>query len=98
MHDVRAQYVGNFLDDALDEHLKAGVKVGNIGFQGIYVLADDLNLFHGKSLCEVGRSHRCAQELETRREFCGSGCGGGSIFGDRVGGNCVLNAGCQCWV
>ena len=66
------------------------MKVGNIGFQGIIFLADDLNLFHEKGLCKVGRAHRCAQEAETRCEFGGSGCGGSSIFGDRVGGNFIL--------
>ena len=64
MHDVRAQEVGKFLDGALDEHSNAGVKVGNIGFEGIDVLEDDFNLFHGKVLCEVGQAHRCAQEAE----------------------------------
>ena len=84
MHDVRAQYVGNFLDDALDEHLKADVEVWNIGLQGFDVLMDDFNLFHEKGLCKIVRIHRCAQETETRGEIRGGGCGGGSIFGDRI--------------
>ena len=98
MHDIRAQEVRKFLDGALDGDSKVGVEVGDIGFQSIDVLSDDLNLFHEKGLCKVGQDHRCAQESETRSELGGSGCGGGSIFGDRVGGNSVLNVGSQIWV
>ena len=53
MHDIHTQEVGKFLDGALDEHSKAGVEVGDIGFQSIDVLTDDLNLLHEKGLCEV---------------------------------------------
>ena len=74
------------------------VEVGNNGFQGIDVLADDLNLFHEKGLCKVGRAHRCAQESETRSELSGSGCGGGSILVNRIDSNSVLNFSGQSWV
>ena len=86
------------LDRALDEYLKAGVEVGNIGIQSLDVLVDDFNLFHGKSLCKFGQTHRCAQETKTRGELGGSGCGGGSIFGDQINGNSVLNFCGQSWV
>ena len=91
MQDIGAQEVGKFLDGALDEHLKAGVEVGDIGLQRSDVPTDCLNLFHEESLFEVGRSHRGAQESETRSEFGGSDCGGGGIFHNRVGGNSGLD-------
>ena len=71
MNDVRAREVGNLLDGALDEHLEAGVEVGNIGLQGLDVLADDFNMFHGKILCKTGQTHRCPKSR--KREMSSMG-------------------------
>ena len=90
-HDVRAQEVGIFLDGALDEHSKADVEVGNIGFQYSDVLTDCLSLFHEQSLCKVSRAHWGAQESETISEFSMSGGGGGGIFRDGVGDSSGLD-------
>ena len=43
------------MNGALDGHSKAGVKVGNIGFQGIDVLADNLDLFHEKASVKLAK-------------------------------------------
>ena len=52
MHDVHTQEMEEILDDALDEHSKAGVEVGDTGFQCSDVPMGCLNLFYEESLCE----------------------------------------------
>ena len=88
VHDICAQEEGKFLDGALDKHLKAGVEVGEVGFQSSDVPTDTIYLLHEKFLCKIGRAHRGAQELKASSELDVSGGAAGSIsFTNGVGGN-----------